>query len=152
MLAWARIRYPLFNFERVAESDRRKTASPHVNAVEITEEAHWIHARSRWIMQVQILPRSFSLKFNMELFTLLYGKSKKRMHPIMTDDLNKCKNYMKQREHSVPGWHEIVPANKNENVWRQKSATVGGNQCEMVNRVGHGPNGYISKTGFNAHT
>lgn len=93
----------------------------------------------------------------MQLHTLMYGKSKKRMHPIMTDELHKCENYMKAREHTVKGWHKIVVAEKNSAVWRQKSATVGGNRCESVGRVlkngktgGHA--GYISKNGFNEHT
>ena len=88
-----------------------------------------------------------------DLFTLLYGKSKKRMHPIMTDTLNKCENYRDVRGARMGGgWHSIVPAEKGVDVWRQKSATVGGNRCEMVQRVGHGSAGYISKNGFNPHT
>ncbi len=82
----------------------------------------------------------------MQLYTLLYGKSKKRMHPIMTDELHKCENYRKAREHTVKGWHAIVPAAPDENVWRQKSCTVGGNRDDG------GRSGYISKRGFNPHT
>jgi len=89
----------------------------------------------------------------MTLYTLLYGKSKKRMHPIMTDELRKCENYKEAREDShVKGWHSIVPAEPGAVVWRQKSATVGGNRCESVQRIGHGPSGYIGKNGFNPHT
>ena len=92
-----------------------------------------------------------------QLFTLLYGKSKKRMHPIMTDVLNKVENYKAQREKTKgskcsQGWHEIIPAEANATVWRQKSATVGGNRCETVLRIGKGAAGYIDKHGFNAHT
>ena len=87
-----------------------------------------------------------------KLFTLLYGKSKKRMHPIMVDVLHKVKNYQSAREHTTPGWHSIVPADEGAEVWKQKSATVGGNRCEMVGRVGHGPAGYIDKKGFHPHT
>jgi len=86
------------------------------------------------------------------LFTLLYGKSKSNMRPIMTDVRHKCENYMKAREHSVGGWHKIVPAEQGSDVWRQKSATVGGNRYERVQRIGKGPSGYISKNGFNQHT
>lgn len=91
------------------------------------------------------------------LYTLLYGRSKKRMRPIMTDVLHKCENYKSQREKTrgsdcSKGWHEIVPAETGAVTWRQKSATIGGNRCEMVQRVGHGPSGYIGKNGFNAHT
>lgn len=88
----------------------------------------------------------------MKLYTLLYGKSKKRMKSIMVDELHKCENYMKARSHTVKGWHEIVPASSDATVWRQKSATIGGNRCESVQRVGHGLSGYINKNGFNPHT
>ncbi len=88
----------------------------------------------------------------MQLFTLFYGKSKKRMHPIMVDERHKCENYRKAREHTVQGWHDIKPAEANAKIWRKGSATVGGNKCESVLRVGRGPSGYIGKNGFNAHT
>ena len=88
-----------------------------------------------------------------QLYTLLYGKSKKRMHPIMIDEKHKCENYRDARENSsVKGWHEIILAEPNSNVWRQKSATIGGNRCELTLRVGRGPSGYIGKNGFNPHT
>lgn len=91
------------------------------------------------------------------LYTLLFGKSKKRMKPIMTDVLHKCENYRKQREatkgsDAARGWHDIVPAEAGAVPWRQKSATLGGNRCEMVQRVGKGPAGWIGKNGFNPHT
>ena len=83
----------------------------------------------------------------------MYGTSKKRMHPIMTDIFRKCENYMNARgERMGGGWHKIVPADVGATVWRKKSATIGGNRCESVGRVGHGLNGYISKNGFNPHT
>lgn len=87
-----------------------------------------------------------------QLYTLLYGKSKKRMYPIMTDVLHKCENYKKQREATVHGWHSIAPADPGATVWRQRSATVGGNRCESVQRVGKGPSGYIDRHGFQPHT
>jgi len=87
-----------------------------------------------------------------QLYTLMYGKSKKRMKPIMTDVLHKCQNYRDARLHSTSGWHDIVPAEAGAVPWRQKSATVGGNRCEMVNRIGHGRAGWIGKTGFQEHT
>jgi hypothetical protein len=86
-----------------------------------------------------------------QLFTLMYGKSKKRMYPIMIDLKRKCENYRDARG-NVTGWHDIIPAAKDAKVWRQKSATVGGNRCETVQRIGHGPAGYIDKHGFNQHT
>lgn len=93
----------------------------------------------------------------MKLFTLLYGKSKKRMYPIMTDELHKCKNYMESREHSTDGWHKIVPAETDAEVWRQKSATRGGNSPVSVMRVNKkgqtfGDAGYIGKNDWNSHT
>lgn len=87
-----------------------------------------------------------------QLYTLLYGKSKKRMKPIMIDTLEKCQNYRMARIHSTTGWHDIVVAEKNTNTWRQKSATIGGNRVTTVPRVGHGLAGYIDKNGFNSHT
>lgn len=79
------------------------------------------------------------------------------MRPIMTDVLNKCENYKSQRENTKGskcshGWHTIVPAELGSKIWRQKSATIGGNRCESVARVGHGLPGYIDKHGFNPHT
>ena len=79
------------------------------------------------------------------------------MHPIMTDVLNKCENYKEKREKTrgsecSQGWHAIVPADAGATVWQKKTATVGGNRCEMVQRVGHGPSGYIDKKGFHQHT
>ena len=92
-----------------------------------------------------------------QLYTLLFGRSKKRMKPIMTDVLHKCENYKTQREKTrgsdcSHGWHSIIPAEAGAVLWRQKSATVGGNRCEMVNRVGHGRAGWIGKAGFQEHT
>jgi len=87
-----------------------------------------------------------------QLYTLMYGKSKKRMKPITTDVLHKCQNYRDARLHTTSGWHTIVPAEVGATVWRQKSATVGGNRCERVMRVGHGLPGWIGKNGFNPHT
>ena len=81
----------------------------------------------------------------MQLYTLLYGKSKKRMKPIMVDSLHKCENYRDARTHTVMGWHGIEPAAPDATVWRQDSATVGGNRAD-------GRSGYISKHGFNPHT
>jgi hypothetical protein len=88
-----------------------------------------------------------------QLFTLLYGKSKKRMYPIMTDVKRKCENYRDARQ-NVRGWHDIVPAQPDATVWRQKSATVGGNRVTTVGRVGKGSgiSGYIDERGFNPHT
>ena len=74
------------------------------------------------------------------------------MKPIMVDVLRKCENYRNARLPSVKGWHNIVPAEAGAEIWRQKSATIGGNRCEMVGRVGHGPAGYIGRNGFNSHT
>jgi len=90
----------------------------------------------------------------MKLYTLLFGKSKKKMRPIMTDEKYKCENYEKARQ-NVEGWHKIVEALPGEEIWRQKSATIGGNKCTHVARVGKaggGFSGYIGKNGFNAHT
>lgn len=80
-----------------------------------------------------------------QLHILLFGKSKKRMHPIMVDEKRKCENYRDARQ-NVTGWHDIVPAPKDAQVWRQKSSTIGGNRDDG------GRSGYIGKNGFNPHT
>lgn len=83
----------------------------------------------------------------MKLHVLLYGKTKKRKKPIMVDSYDKCNNYMKARQHTVEGFHEIVEAPEGSKTWRQKSATIGGNKYQAGKN-----NGYISKDGFNPHT
>lgn len=88
-----------------------------------------------------------------QLYQLLYGKSKKRMHVIMIDDKHKCENYMTARESTMKGvWHKIELAPPNSNPWRQQSATRNGNSPTTVKRHGEGLAGYIDKHGFNAHT
>ena len=87
-----------------------------------------------------------------QLHQLLYGNSKKRMRVIMIDTEKKCENYMAARSHTTTGWHKIELAPVNSNPWRQKSATVGGNRCETVGRVGYGKAGWIGKNGFQEHT
>lgn len=92
-----------------------------------------------------------------QLYTLLFGLSKKRMKPIMIDDLHKVENYKRQREATKGskagrGWHAIVPAEPNSNPWRKESATKNGNSPTKVKRHGEGLAGYVDKHGFNAHT
>ena len=88
-----------------------------------------------------------------QLYQLLYGKSKKRMHVIMIDERRKCENYRDARgERMGGGWHKIEFAPPNSNPWRQKSATIGGNRPTTVMRHGEGLAGYIDKHGFNPHT
>ncbi len=88
----------------------------------------------------------------MKLYTLMYGRSKKRMKPIMTDSFEKCDAYKKKREATKGsdcgrGWHDIVEAAAGADQWKQKTATIGGNKD-----IGGCKNGYISKRGFNPHT
>ncbi len=59
---------------------------------------------------------------------------------------------MDARKHTVAGWHDIVPADKDAVVWRKQSATVGGNRPTNVRRHGEGLAGYYDKHGFNPHT
>lgn len=92
-----------------------------------------------------------------QLYTLLFGTSKKRMKPIMIDVLHKCENYKEQREKTKGskagrGWHKIEVAPIGSTPWKQKTCTVGGNRCDSVPRVGHGPSGWIGSNGFNPHT
>jgi hypothetical protein len=70
----------------------------------------------------------------------------------MIDSLAKCEKYRKAREATKGskagnGFHEIEEAPAGSKVWKQKTATVGGNKCQT-----HKSNGYISKDGFNPHT
>ena len=88
-----------------------------------------------------------------QLYQLLYGKSKKRMHVIMIDDKHKCENYLSARgERMGGGWHKIALAPPNSNPWRQRSCTIGGNKPTTVMRHGEGLAGYIDKHGFHPHT
>ncbi len=87
----------------------------------------------------------------MDLFVLMFGKSKKKMRPILIDTKDRCLKYQKAREASkgtkaAAGWHQIVEAEKGARPWKQKTSTVGGNKDDG------GRSGYISKNGFNAHT
>jgi len=77
----------------------------------------------------------------MELFTLLAGKSKKRMRPIMTDAKHKCENFMEKRLGTTDcpeKFYEIVPAAPDADQWKKKSS----------NRK----TGWIGKNGWNPHT
>lgn len=57
-----------------------------------------------------------------KLVTLMFGKGKKNMKPIMTDLRNKCENYQKGRESSgVQGCHLIVVAEEGAVVWKQNT-------------------------------
>ena len=90
--------------------------------------------------------------FNMKLYTLLHGKSKKKMKPIMIDSLKACENYKNARENSgVEGWHDIQPAPPDSEVWRKKNCTIKGggdnrNSGPMVH--GKGLSGHLGKNGF----
>lgn len=99
----------------------------------------------------------------MELFTLSYGKSKKKMLPIMTDGITTINVYLVSRTGSKgkegrmgAGWFKVEPAAKDASIWRKKSATIGGNKPDIVPRIGKNGqtkiNGYISKHGFQPHT
>lgn len=76
------------------------------------------------------------------------------MKPIMVDSYKKVENYMNARGgKNGKYFHEIVPADSDEKVWRQKSSTIGGNKQLDVAVVGKSnARGYISKNGFNPHT
>jgi hypothetical protein len=92
----------------------------------------------------------------MKLFQLLYGKKKSKMKAIMVDEKHKCENYMRARESSCDGWHKIELAPKGNEIWKQKSSTIGGNSSKSGVRIGRDGkdkiSGYIGKNGFNPHT
>ncbi len=85
----------------------------------------------------------------MKLYTLYFGRSKKKMRPIMVDSYDKCYKYLKARQ-NVTGWHNIEEGG--DKVWRQKTCTIGGNKANYVDRVGKSRPGYIGKYGFEEHT
>jgi hypothetical protein len=63
----------------------------------------------------------------MQLYTLMYGKSKKRMKPIMIDRRHKCVNYMVARLSSKgtkagQGWYDIIPAEKDAVMWKKDNS------------------------------
>jgi hypothetical protein len=93
----------------------------------------------------------------MSLFSLYYGKGKKKIKKLlMTDTFDKCEKYKKARENNVVGFHEIRPAEEGAKKKKKKSCTVGGNKPTGVPHINrHGKtvrNGYIDKYGFNPHT
>ena len=60
----------------------------------------------------------------MQLYTLLRGHSKKRLKPIMIDELKKVENYRKALVSSDPGsgktWHyDVIEAPHGSNPWRK---------------------------------
>jgi len=72
-----------------------------------------------------------------KLFKLTYSKSKSgKKTTIMIDTLCKCENYKKARSVQVKGFHEIVPANKEDSTYKKKSPK----------------SGYITKSGYNEKT
>lgn len=92
-----------------------------------------------------------------KLYTLLFGKSKKRMKPIMIDTLHKVELYKNAREATKQsaagkGWHKVEIAPPDAIPWRIKTASRGENHAYSVGRVGHGVGGYINSFGFNPHT
>lgn len=82
----------------------------------------------------------------MKLHTVLFGKSKKKLRPIMTDSYEKCKTFVKAREVTpqVGGFHAIIEGGEEK---FKESSTIGGYKQD-----GSGRNGYISKRGFQPHT
>lgn len=99
----------------------------------------------------------------MNLFTLSYGKSKKKMSPIMIDEIGAINVYLRSRTGGTgkegrmdAGWFKVEAAPANSDKWHKKSSTIGGNKCNCVPHINrHGTtvrNGYISKFGFQQHT
>lgn len=61
-----------------------------------------------------------------KLFKLLYGKSKKRLKPVMIDTLDKVNRYSNELQVTAENggktrWTKIVPADPGENVWRRSN-------------------------------
>lgn len=83
----------------------------------------------------------------MKLYSLYYGRSKKKVNQrLMTDSLKKCENYKRKRESTkgsecYHGFHEIREATEEEidkGVWKKQGS----------NRE----NGWIGKHGWQPHT
>ena len=89
----------------------------------------------------------------MKLYTLLFGRSKNRMKPIMIDSLKKCEQYKDARENNVIGFHKIIEAEKGADCWVRKNATIKGSGDKtnshppIVGKNGEnkGVSGYILK-------
>lgn len=74
----------------------------------------------------------------MDLYTVYYGKAKNKItQKLMTGKKHQCENYVKQREHSVSGFHSIVPAEKGEKASKAKNKWK---------------TGYVSGGSFHDHT
>ena len=76
----------------------------------------------------------------------MFGRSKKKLKPIMTDSYEKCLRFVKAREVTpqVVGFHSIIEGGEEK---FKKCSTIGGYKDN-----GDGKNGYIGKNGFNPHT
>ncbi len=80
----------------------------------------------------------------MQLYSLYFSRTKNgRQELLMTDSLKKCESYKKAREATKSskagqGFHEIKPAEPNQDSYRRKSSSR--------------KTGYISKNGWNPHT
>lgn len=91
----------------------------------------------------------------MQLVQLLFGKTKRKLKPIMVDSQRKCEQYKTARERSgVVGWHKIEPAQPRAVVWRQKTATIRGDSKTNSGpkRIGGRESGYIKNGMFNSNT
>lgn len=83
----------------------------------------------------------------MKLYSLYFGRSKKRINQLlMTDSFEKCKNYKEKREKTIGakcalGFHEIREAT-NEEIEKGTYKKKGANR----------ETGYITKNGWNPHT
>ena len=56
----------------------------------------------------------------MQLYSLLRGNSKKRLKPVMIDQLKKVENYKKALiDSGHDDWFDIQPADKDAVVWRK---------------------------------
>ena len=82
---------------------------------------------------------------NMQLYTIFYGKSKKKMHPIKTDKIEAINFYLQSRGGASgksgrmeQGWFKVEDAPKDAVIWSKHSSST--------------KDGWISKQGFNHHT
>lgn len=96
------------------------------------------------------------------LYELKIGKKKAKLETVMIDDLQAIKFNLQSRNGTgmsgrcTGGWFTVTIAKPDAVKWKKKSTTIGGNKPQTVPTIGKNGktriSGYISKTGFQAHT
>ncbi len=100
----------------------------------------------------------------MNLYQLLFGKSKKKMNVLMIDTKERCEALKKAREatkgsKAAAGWHkiELAPADSKPKAHKSCSVKGSGNKHNtgpaVIGKNGNPRwSGYVSKRGFQVNT